>query len=304
MSRFTISNSDLEILNALTIANSISKNLTSNSSFEKSNSYNASYGQGKSKRTISTTFSTNDSAIGSTNDSVICSTNDGSTASTKADVTSSTNLGAFCSSSISAPLSPYFDATCSTTDAAACSTDDSIQGIFRRANQTFTSFQLDSEYQAVLQDIQTVCLMNDITTERKRELENKRAITTPSTLSTSVLRKRLENINLVIKHILTISSQVSKVKQSLQDAPYKTTLKVGPSCQEDVVKFFHTADAIIKKLQDDSSAVKFYNKSVAQVIPVDETALHSKLQAIITGLARRLDILTEFRNCLLAIEES
>lgn len=33
-------------------------------------------------------------------------------------------------------------------------------------------------------------------------------------------------------------------------------------------------------------------------------ALHSKLQSIITGLARRLDIITEFRNRLLTTEES
>lgn len=209
MSSFSISSSDLEILNALTIADSIKKNLNSNSSFESSNifSNNPTYGHGGSKRTPSTTFSTNDSAICSTYDSVISSKNESSTYSTNMDVNCSTNVDvvscsnnsdATCSTNIGATCSASFYETYSTTDGAACSTNNSIQGIFRRANKVYTSFQLDSEvcplllyikkyilfyfqliliilyffkYQAVLQDIQTVCLMNDLTIEKKGGLE-------------------------------------------------------------------------------------------------------------------------------------
>lgn len=151
MSSFSISNSDLEILNALTIADNIRKDFISNSCFESSNSTNVSYGPDVSKKTTSTTFSTNDSAICSTYDSVISSTNEGSTCLTNVEVTSSTNADATSSTNSGAICSSYFDATYSSADAVISSTNDgvtsstdSVQKIFSQANQVLTSFQLDS----------------------------------------------------------------------------------------------------------------------------------------------------------------
>ncbi|GIY19429.1 uncharacterized protein CEXT_118551 [Caerostris extrusa] len=88
-----------------------------------------------------------------------------------------------------------------------------------------------------------------------------------------------------------------KIQQVLQEKPWEDTINVNPSCQKAVVKFFSTANEIMKIIGQQAELIENYTRNNATLVSKSYDAeLQSKLQNIILGLARRIDTISRFRE--------
>ncbi|GFR23138.1 uncharacterized protein TNCT_660961 [Trichonephila clavata] len=172
-------------------------------------------------------------------------------------------------------------------------------------------FKFDPEYEAVCHDIQSLDLICDLFIEKNKALENeycefmKDALEYgQEILSENVLNEKHNEINNVIKHIITISNKINRIQQVLQDKPWETTLKVDPTCQKATLEFFSIACEIMKKIQVQAQDIENYRRNkIALVLESNDEEMQSKLHNIILELAKRIDIMARFRESILLLDQ-
>ncbi|GFS83723.1 uncharacterized protein NPIL_647291 [Nephila pilipes] len=165
-------------------------------------------------------------------------------------------------------------------------------------------FKFDSEYETVCRDIQNLDLMCDLFIETNQKLEAQYRTfmkgvldSGQKILSESFLNEKCNEINNVIIHIVTISNKMCRIQQVLQDKPWETTMKVDPSCQKAVLKFFYIAGEIMKKVQVQAEYIENYRKNkIALVSETNDKELQSRLHNVILELAKRIDVMSRFRD--------
>lgn len=168
-------------------------------------------------------------------------------------------------------------------------------------------FKFDPEYETVCFDAQNLDFMCDLFIEKNQKLEIQYSTfmkdvlqSGQEILSESFLNEKHNQINNVIKHIITISNKICRIQDVLRDKPWETTLKVDPTCQKAVLEFFSIACEIMKKIQAQAEYLENYRRNKTAIVSEsNDEELQSKLHNIILELARRIDIMSRFRDNLL-----
>ncbi|XP_055937142.1 uncharacterized protein LOC129966663 isoform X2 [Argiope bruennichi] len=188
-------------------------------------------------------------------------------------------------------------------------TDSQVTAFLSCASENFVSiynsFKFDSEYETLCYDVKCVNIMCDLFIEKNRFLEICSFIKDVSPIaqeiiSTNRLYKVLEEINNTTDHIVLICDKMYKIQQVLQEKPCERTLKVNPSCQKAVMKFFTIAKSIMEKLQQQVENIENYRSKNAAGIETYHKDLQSKLHGKILELAKRIDIISQFRDQILS----
>ncbi|GFY01892.1 uncharacterized protein TNCV_1468791 [Trichonephila clavipes] len=172
---------------------------------------------------------------------------------------------------------------------------------------TCNLFKFDSEYEAVCRDIQSLDLICDLFIENNKMLEIRNCTFMKETLefgekilSEDFLNEKHNEINNVIKHIITISNKISRIQQVLQDKPWETTLKVNPTCQKATLEFFSISCEIMKKIQAQAHDIENYRRNkIALILESNNEEMQSKLHNIILELAKRINIMARFKENIL-----
>ncbi|GFR10237.1 uncharacterized protein TNCT_336651 [Trichonephila clavata] len=186
-------------------------------------------------------------------------------------------------------------------------------------------FKFDPEYEAVCRDIQSLDLICELFIEKNQTLEIKycefmkdalqygqeilsenflRYIVRANNKGARKKDEKHNEINNVIRHIITISNKINRIQQVLQDKPWETTLKADPTCQKASLEFFSIACEIMKKIQAQVQDIENYGRNkIALVLESNDEEMQSKLHNIILELAKRIDIMARFRENILLLDQ-
>ncbi|GBN08189.1 hypothetical protein AVEN_192523-1 [Araneus ventricosus] len=118
-------------------------------------------------------------------------------------------------------------------------------------------------------------------------------------ISPKHLYEVLEQINNTVEHIVLICDKMYRIQQVLQEKPCERTLKVNPSCQKAVLKFFTITNEIMDKLQLQVESTENYQSRNAAGMEAHHKELQSRLHNKILDLAKRIDIISQFRDKIL-----